>query len=119
MPRQHTTNNKEYAANRRRILTEQPQCHWCGAEATEADHLIAFVDGGENTPDNLVSACKPCNARRGAQLKNKRNTERQQQRKKILDSKPKIENNSENLFLLANTSQIGRASCRERVSHQV
>ncbi|CAB4145510.1 HNHc domain containing protein [uncultured Caudovirales phage] len=104
MPRQHTTNNKEYAANRRRLLAEHPECHWCGKEATEADHLIAYVDGGENDPSNLVSACKSCNAKRGAQLKNKRNAQQQQQRKKILDSKTKSENNFENVFLLEKSS---------------
>jgi hypothetical protein len=100
MSRQHTTNDKAYAQARKRTLAEHPDCHWCGAPATEADHLIPFIEGGENTDDNLVSACKPCNSKRGAQLKNKRNTQKQTQRKKILDSK----NNSENVFLLTGHS---------------
>jgi hypothetical protein len=100
MPRQHTTNNKAYATARKRTLAEHPECYWCGKPATEADHLIPFIEGGEDSSDNLVSSCKPCNARRGAQLKNKRNTQKQTQRKKILDSK----NNSENVFLSATDS---------------
>jgi len=59
MSRQHTTNDKAYAQARKRTLAEHPECHWCGAPATEADHLIPFVEGGENSDDNLVSACKP------------------------------------------------------------
>ena len=36
-------------------------CHWCGAPATEADHLGAKVPD----PAQMVAACKPCNAARG------------------------------------------------------
>lgn len=38
------------------------RCRWCGAAATEADHL------GPKVPDpaQMVAACKPCNASRGA-----------------------------------------------------
>ena len=46
-------------------------CHWCGAAATTADHHpVARMDGGPDTLDNLVSACLPCNASRGAILGN-------------------------------------------------
>ena len=37
-------------------------CQWCGAPATEADHLGAKVPD----PDRMVAACKPCNAARGS-----------------------------------------------------
>lgn len=37
-------------------------CRWCGAPATEADHLGAKVPD----PAGMVAACKPCNASRGA-----------------------------------------------------
>lgn len=44
-------------------------CRWCGQEATTADHWpIARSEGGPDTLDNLVSACMPCNAKRGAEL---------------------------------------------------
>lgn len=42
-------------------------CRWCGAVATTADHWpVARSDGGPDTLDNLVAACKPCNSSRGA-----------------------------------------------------
>jgi 5-methylcytosine-specific restriction endonuclease McrA len=44
-------------------------CHWCGKPASTADHWpIARAEGGPDTLANLVSACRPCNARRGAEL---------------------------------------------------
>jgi 5-methylcytosine-specific restriction endonuclease McrA len=41
-------------------------CHWCGAPATHADHLLARSRGGTDDPDNLVAACPACNLSRGA-----------------------------------------------------
>ena len=66
------TSDPTYLAARRAILQGDPPCHWCGAPATEADHLIEHDRGGTDTPDNLVPACKPCNSRRGNAYKNKR-----------------------------------------------
>ena len=66
------TSDPTYLAARRAILQDNPTCHWCGAPATEADHLIEHDRGGTDTPDNLVPACKPCNSRRGNAYKNKR-----------------------------------------------
>ena len=41
-------------------------CRWCGDPATTFDHWpIARRDGGPDTLANGVSACRPCNARRG------------------------------------------------------
>lgn len=100
MPRQHTTNDKAYANARRRLLADNPQCHWCGNTATEADHLVPVLNGGDNSPENLVSSCKPCNAKRGAILKNKTTAERKQKRNQTLNQK----NNSETVFLLAKDS---------------
>lgn len=39
------------------------QCTYCGNEATEVDHIWPKARGGEDTLDNLVAACKPCNIR--------------------------------------------------------
>jgi hypothetical protein len=54
------------AAHRRARLVvlerDGRRCHWCGAPATEADHLGPKVAD----PAGMVAACKPCNARRGA-----------------------------------------------------
>jgi 5-methylcytosine-specific restriction endonuclease McrA len=56
----------EFKRNRAKLLADEPACHWCGiARATEADHLLESDAGGSNSMDNLVPACKPCNARRG------------------------------------------------------
>jgi 5-methylcytosine-specific restriction endonuclease McrA len=44
-------------------------CKWCGAIATTVDHYpIAQAEGGPDTPDNLVAACRPCNTSRGVAL---------------------------------------------------
>jgi 5-methylcytosine-specific restriction endonuclease McrA len=41
-------------------------CKWCGTRATTADHWpIARVEGGPDSLDNLVAACRPCNTARG------------------------------------------------------
>ena len=57
---------------RRRILERDGHvCHWCGREATEADHVLARVLGGDTSDDNYVASCKSCNSRRGAQVRNR------------------------------------------------
>jgi 5-methylcytosine-specific restriction endonuclease McrA len=37
--------------------------------ASEADHLIEVDRGGDNSLDNMVSACRKCNATRGNQYR--------------------------------------------------
>lgn len=60
----------EYKKNKRILLEENPFCNWCGMPASEADHLIE-VDRwpadqpGVNSLENMVSACRKCNATRG------------------------------------------------------
>ena len=51
-------------------------CQWCGAPATEADHL------GDKVPDpsTMVASCKPCNARRGVKRANERRGRRPSRR---------------------------------------
>ena len=63
------TSNPAYLAARKQILAGNPPCHWCGGIATEADHLIEYDAGGQDTVDNMVPSCKPCNARRGQRYK--------------------------------------------------
>lgn len=42
-------------------------CRYCGADnATQVDHVVPQSRGGPNTSDNLVAACRPCNASKGA-----------------------------------------------------
>ncbi len=66
-PMPKRTANPTYLANRRALLADKPDCHWCGQpNATEADHMLEHDAGGTDELDNLVPACKPCNAKRGA-----------------------------------------------------
>lgn len=48
------------------------ECQYCGAHppsvVLHVDHIRPVVDGGTNDIDNLVTACQPCNAGKGARL---------------------------------------------------
>jgi 5-methylcytosine-specific restriction endonuclease McrA len=77
------TNRKrtpQYNQARKQLLAHNPPCHWCGGIATEADHLIEHDAGGNDSIDNLVPSCKPCNARRGQKYKETRDAQRQKNR---------------------------------------
>ena len=37
------------------------QCVYCGAKATEIDHIVARANGGTNSTYNLVASCRACN----------------------------------------------------------
>ncbi len=45
------------------------RCHYCGKRGTSRtltrDHKVPRKDGGRSTLDNLVSACRSCNQRKG------------------------------------------------------
>ncbi len=45
-------------------------CRYCGAQSDTAklvvDHITPVAAGGTNDPENLVTACEPCNAGKGA-----------------------------------------------------
>ena len=48
-------------------------CAYCGVPESSSvkltrDHLIPVTKGGLHTRDNIVPACQPCNARKGAKL---------------------------------------------------
>lgn len=46
-------------------------CWWCGAELNNVyhiDHRIPLVQGGSNSPDNLVLSCPQCNLSKGGKL---------------------------------------------------
>jgi len=49
-------------------------CQWCGAPATEADHLGPKVP----LPAGMVASCKSCNARRGVRKLNRLRRARRQ-----------------------------------------
>lgn len=76
------TYDNEYRKNRAILLADSPPCHWCGAPATEADHLVPVAAGGDNDLANLAPACKRCNASRGAKLGNKKRASNKRNSKK-------------------------------------
>lgn len=45
------------------------KCRYCGASPPDVvlhlDHVMAVANGGQNTDDNLVTACLPCNIGKG------------------------------------------------------
>lgn len=54
----------------RRVGINEAECVYCGALATDKDHLRAIVKGGRpsghfHTTDNLVPSCGPCNQSKG------------------------------------------------------
>jgi hypothetical protein len=48
------------------LRRDNHQCRYCGATAPDAklvvDHVTPTALGGTDTPDNLVTACEPCNS---------------------------------------------------------
>ena len=50
-----------------RVLTEHGfSCYYCGKQDlwTHVDHVTPICRGGENTPRNIVPACRDCNSRK-------------------------------------------------------
>lgn len=70
-----------YRRNRAALLASKPGCHWCGAPAETADHLIELDRGGDDSLDNLVPACKKCNSSRGAKYGNMKRSAREAARR--------------------------------------
>ena len=58
-----------YPANRAIVLDGDPACTWCGAAATEADHVRPLCLGGTHDLDNLTPSCSSCNQKRGAKAR--------------------------------------------------
>ena len=59
--------------NRTNVLwRDKLQCQYCvktfNSEELTLDHVIPKSRGGENTWENLVTACKRCNQKKGARL---------------------------------------------------
>ncbi|HVF52808.1 MAG TPA: HNH endonuclease [Actinomycetota bacterium] len=40
------------------------ECQYCGRPAENVDHIVPKSRGGRHTWDNVVAACRPCNARK-------------------------------------------------------
>ena len=53
------------ALNRRAVfLRDDHRCQYCGASAENIDHVVPRSRGGTHSWDNVVAACRPCNARK-------------------------------------------------------
>ncbi|HVM09247.1 MAG TPA: HNH endonuclease [Acidimicrobiales bacterium] len=53
------------ALNRRAIfLRDNHRCQYCGAAAENIDHVVPRSRGGTHSWENVVAACRPCNARK-------------------------------------------------------
>src|SRR5579864_6871673 len=53
------------ALNRRAVFVRDGhRCQYCNAPAENIDHVIPRSRGGGHTWDNVVAACRPCNARK-------------------------------------------------------
>lgn len=52
------------------FLRDSYTCQYCGRQCHDLtiDHVVPRSRGGPHTWDNLVSACKPCNHRKGGKL---------------------------------------------------
>lgn len=57
------------ALNRRAIfLRDGHRCQYCGAAAENIDHVVPRSRGGVHAWENVVAACRPCNARKEDRL---------------------------------------------------
>ena len=57
------------ALNRRAVfLRDNHHCQYCGSLAENIDHVVPRSRGGTHTWDNVVAACRPCNARKEDRL---------------------------------------------------
>jgi 5-methylcytosine-specific restriction endonuclease McrA len=53
------------ALNRRAVFARDGhRCQYCGSAAENIDHVIPRSKGGTHTWENVVAACRPCNARK-------------------------------------------------------
>jgi 5-methylcytosine-specific restriction endonuclease McrA len=62
--RPRTYRGAKWERLRRRYLKPGTRCTYCGAPATELDHVYPHSKGGPTIASNLVPACKPCNSRK-------------------------------------------------------
>ena len=55
----YNTNLREFVFNK-----TNGRCSYCGAKATEIDHVIPRAQGGSNSVHNLTPACRSCNQKK-------------------------------------------------------
>jgi 5-methylcytosine-specific restriction endonuclease McrA len=59
---------RPWQRTRQRILERDNHCcRYCGAPAQEVDHIVNRARGGDDSDENLVACCKPCNERKRQQ----------------------------------------------------
>jgi 5-methylcytosine-specific restriction endonuclease McrA len=52
--------------NRRAVFArDQHRCQYCSRPAENLDHVLPRSRGGDHAWENVVAACRPCNARKG------------------------------------------------------
>jgi 5-methylcytosine-specific restriction endonuclease McrA len=57
------------AVNRRTVFARDgSRCQYCGAAAENLDHVVPRSRGGQHTWENVVAACRRCNARKEDRL---------------------------------------------------
>ena len=57
------------ALNRRAVFARDGhRCQYCGDAAENIDHVVPRSKGGSHTWDNVVAACRACNARKENRL---------------------------------------------------
>ena len=57
-----------WAKIRARVLRrDNNTCQYCGAPATEVDHVVPVSRGGSHHTSNLAASCSGCNAKRNYQ----------------------------------------------------
>lgn len=60
------TNLKEPSFSRAGILARDGRkCAYCGKHAETIDHVVPRMLGGQNSYENCVAACSPCNRKKG------------------------------------------------------
>lgn len=51
---------------RKNVIERDGACVKCGSGSPfEVDHIIRYIDGGSNLPDNLQTLCVPCHRSKG------------------------------------------------------
>lgn len=78
MPTRHPYGDRRWRIVRTAVLHRdghrcQMRLDGCTEHATEVDHIVELVNGGDAyDPLNLRAACKHCNSSAGATLRNRR-----------------------------------------------
>lgn len=61
--------HRRAALNRRSVFARDGhRCQYCGARAESIDHVVPRSRGGQHAWDNVVAACRRCNAHKSDRL---------------------------------------------------